>query len=178
MVASTSRRRLLHGAGVVAAGALLAMTGCAAPEAVRQTVQSDVWRGRLGLQVFDTDGSIAQSLSASFFLQGNPQQGLLEVFNPLGNQVARLQWQPQRAWLQQGQKQWESPSLAELVERSLGAEIPIAALFAWLQGHSAQAQGWQADLSRYHQGRIVAQRLQPLPRTQLRVVLQEASAAE
>lgn len=194
---NADRRKLLRCAGAgtaaVAAASMVFATaglvGCAAPQAgvsivpIVPTVptvpaasataeQTGLWQGRLGLQVFEADGSVTQSFSASFVLQGSAQQGLLEVFNPLGNQVARLQWQPQGAWLEQGQQRLESAHLADLVQRSLGADVPIHALFAWLQGQQAHAPGWQVDVSRHAQGRIQAQRLQPLPRVQLRLVLQ------
>ncbi|MBS7349709.1 MAG: outer membrane lipoprotein LolB [Comamonas sp.] len=185
---NADRRKLLRCAGAgtaaVAAASMVFATaglvGCAAPQAGVSTVpvasataeQAELWQGRLGLQVFEADGSVTQSFSASFVLQGSAQQGLLEVFNPLGNQVARLQWQPQGAWLEQGQQRLESAHLADLVQRSLGADVPIHALFAWLQGQQAHAPGWQVDVSRHAQGRIQAQRLQPLPRVQLRLVLQ------
>jgi outer membrane lipoprotein LolB len=48
----------------------------------------------------------------------------------------------------------------------------VAALFGWLQGQTADASGWNADLSRHSEGRVVARRLQPLPTAELRLVFQ------
>ena len=113
----------------------------------------------MGLQVHDPMAQ-EQSFSASFQLQGSAEQGQLDVFNPFGSQIARLQWTPEHAVLQQGSR------------LSLGTELPVQALFSWLQGQPMTAEGWQVDLSRHAQGRITAQRISPPPQATLRVVLQ------
>ncbi len=125
----------------------------------------------MGLQVHDPMAQ-EQSFSASFQLQGAPEQGQLDVFNPFGSQIARLQWTPGHAALQQGEHVRHSDSLQELLRLSLGTELPVQALFSWLQGQPMTAQGWQVDLSRHAQGRITAQRISPPPQATLRVVLQ------
>lgn len=132
----------------------------------------------MALQTFNNDGSQQDSWSASFTLQGTPEQGQLDIFSPLGAQLALLQWSAAGALLRQGQGQQQasSASLTALIERSLGAALPIEAFFAWLQGQPHAAQGWQADLSQYSQGRIRAQRLQPLPQAQLKIILQTPAA--
>lgn len=130
----------------------------------------------MALQTFNQDGSQQDSWSASFTLQGTPAQGQLDIFSPLGAQLALLQWSPAGALLRQGRQQVPSDSLAALIERSLGTALPIDAFFAWLQGRPRDAEGWQADLSQYAQGRIHAQRLQPLPQAQLKIILQAPAA--
>jgi len=125
----------------------------------------------MGLQVHDPMAQ-EQSFSASFHLQGTPEQGSLDVFNPLGSQIAKLQWQPGTALLQQGDRTTQSDSLQELLRQSLGTALPVQALFSWLQGNIASAEGWQVDLSRHNEGRITAQRTSPSPQATLRVVLQ------
>lgn len=125
----------------------------------------------MGLQVHDPMAQ-EQSFSASFHLQGSPEQGSLDVFNPLGSQIAKLQWQPGSALLQQGDRFTPSNSLQELLQQSLGSALPMQALFGWLQGYMASAEGWQVDLSRHAEGRITARRTMPLPQATLRVVLQ------
>jgi outer membrane lipoprotein LolB len=52
-----------------------------------------------------------------------------------------------------------------------GSAIPVAALFDWLEGRNTAVPGWQADLSELGQGRLRAQRMQPPPAADLRVVL-------
>ena len=166
-------------AGWMAVVALaVGLTGCAAPSsniapAWNSFAAHDHWSGRMGLQILQADGhNSAQSFSASFELRGTPVQGQLDVFNPLGSQVAQLSWQPGMAWLRQGETVTPSDSLPSLVRRSLGTEVPIAAMFAWLQGQPAAADGWTVDLQQYPQGRITARRTHPEPQAQLRLVLQ------
>lgn len=149
----------------LATSALLA--GCAqVPPPEHPT--ADSWSGRLALHVEDRS---AQSFFAAFHLQGNAERGKLTLFNPLGNVLARLHWQPGSAVLDDGQQQRSSSSLAALTEELTGAALPITALFAWLHGQEMQASGWHADLSTLGSGRITATRLQPLPTAVLRVVL-------
>ena len=128
----------------------------------------------MALQIFNPDGSPQDSWSASFQLQGTPSAGQLDIFSPLGSQLALLHWSPDGAWLRQGRKETASDSLPALIERSLGTAVPIEAFFAWLQGHPLQAQGWHADLGQYTQGRISARRTDPLPQAQLKIILQPA----
>lgn len=97
-----------------------------------------------------------------------------EVYNPLGNVVARLAWSPGHATVDTGSEQLSGGSLDELIAHALGTPIPVQALFAWLQGDPQAVVGWQVDLSRYAQGRINAVREQPLPRASLRVILQSS----
>lgn len=164
--------RLWCSAAIVACAA--ALSACTTPPKYAPTVQANAqhWSGRLGLQVHDADAQ-AQSFSASFQLFGSPAVGQLDVFNPLGSQIAQLQWQPGQALLQQGSQVTRSASLDDLVQRSLGTALPIPALFAWLQGQNAAVPGWSVDLSRHTSGRITAQRTMPLPEATLRIVLQQ-----
>lgn len=117
------------------------------------------------------DGHGHQSFSVSFELQGTPQQGSLRLFSPLGAQVAQLEWQPGFARLHQGEQVLESPSLQELVQHSLGTDIPVEALFQWLQGQATQVAGWHVNLMQHAQGRVTAERHTPLPHARLRLVL-------
>ena len=148
--------------------------GCAQP--VRQ-LQPDAtlsssqhWSGRMGLQVQDSQ---QQSFSAGFELQGRPEQGTLLVFNPLGSIIARLQWTPAGATLQQGERITESQSLSELISLMTGSDIPVAALFDWLQGKNTEVSGWKTDLSNLAQGRLRADRFSPAPEASLRIVLDQ-----
>ncbi len=159
-----------HAVAAVCAGFLLAGCNTAPYQSAQQSSAALLWSGRLSLQVDDPSAQ-AQSFSASFQLQGSAQQGSLDLYSPLGSQVARLEWQPGAAQLRQGNQVTDSASLPELLQRSLGTALPIEALFSWLQGTPAQAAGWNVDLSRHADGRISAQRTSPLPQALLRVVL-------
>lgn len=157
-----------------AAACAALLSACTTPPPLQAipALEGHSWSGRLGLQVQDPSAQ-EQSFSASFHLQGAPEKGSLDVFNPLGSQIALLQWQPGSAWLQQGSHTTQSDSLQTLLQQSLGFALPLQALFSWLQGHNIPAEGWEADLSRYQDGRITARRIHPTPQATLRVVLQQ-----
>lgn len=146
---------------------VLWLAGCAQP-ASRASQEEDSWRGRIALQV---DGQAAQSFSATFELQGNPESGSLVLLSPFGNRIAQLEWKDGQASLQNGQETRTSDSLETLLLDVTGTRIPIAALFSWLNGTQATAPGWQADLSGMKDGRLTARREHPTPQAILRIVL-------
>lgn len=165
--APPTRRRWTH-AGL---GGLLvlALWGCASPPP-SPAPGARVWEGRLSLQLADIP---AQSFTAAFELQGDAERGRLLLNSPLGNTVATVRWQPGEAWLDQGGNTQAFASLNQLTTQLTGTEVPVAALFSWLDGQAAaDTSGWQADLSQHAAGRLQAVRLQPLPRAELRVVFQ------
>ncbi|MBA4262042.1 MAG: hypothetical protein C0443_08540 [Comamonadaceae bacterium] len=154
------RRALLW----LAAGLLSA---CATPRLVTPGEAS--WSGRLALQV---DSNPPQSYSAGFDLHGSPQAGELQLTSPLGNTLATVQWAPGGAELRQGDQVTRRATLDDLTTDLGGTPLPVAALFAWLRGQALDVGGWQADLSRQHEGRVTARRTQPLPSAELRIVFQ------
>lgn len=168
MRAPTRRRALL----LAAVPCVLGLAGCAQPRLRPEpdAAASASWSGRLALQVHDEQAE-DQSFSASFELQGNEREGQLVLLSPFGAVLAELQWSPAGAQLRQGGQLRESPSLDALVQETMGTALPLGALFAWLAGGQAAAPGWQADLSQLAEGRLRAQRTDPLPRATLRVVL-------
>ena len=145
----------------------LGLAGCAQIPTTAAPTQPH-WSGRLALQV---EGQQTQSFSASFELQGSPAQGELALLSPLGTLIARLQWEPGQARLSARGETQASSSLEDLLLQATGTPIPVAALFDWLSGTQTRADGWQADLGALDQGRLVAQRNDPTPRTTLRIVL-------
>lgn len=146
---------------------LLWLAGCAQPPP-REAANPSTWSGRLALQVQD---DAAQSFHANFELSGTPEQGALLLTTPLGTSVARLRWAAGMARLEQGGQERTSTSLDALLRELTGSSLPIAALFDWLQGQATPTAGWQVDMSAAAQGRITAQRWQPLPQATLRIVL-------
>ncbi len=130
--------------------------------------QTAVWQGRLSVKVFSDP---PESSSASFELTGNPQTGSLTLFTPLGSTVAELRWTPAQATLRTRGEPQHFGSLQALVQHATGTDIPIAALFAWLQGDQATAPGWEADLQNRADGRISARKLAPAPAAELKVIL-------
>lgn len=156
-----------RGCLVMAAGGILAMSGCASRPP--RTVQTPAfWSGRLALQIQSTP---PQSWSASFELQGSADQGELSLFSPIGSTLARLSWTPLSALLEQGQDQTTDRSLDLLSQRLTGTQLPIQALFEWLNGRESNSSGWEADLSAQAQGRLTAKRSWPEPQAILRIVL-------
>ena len=154
-----------------AGAALLALllSACAQLPRPGADAGGEVRSGRLALSVQDQPG---QSFSAGFELRGRPQAGQLTLLNPLGGTVAVLQWQPGQAQLQApGQPPRQFQSIDAMVEQAAGAAIPVAALFDWLEGVNTPVPGWDADLSQLAEGRLRAQRREPPPQADLRVVL-------
>lgn len=150
---------------------LCVQAGCAQlPDKPVPPVQaSGPWSGRLHLQIDDPEAP--QSFAAHFELQGNAQQGALELTTPLGTTLARLQWQPGHATLETGAQTQTAGSLESLVEQAVQTAIPVQAMLAWLNGLQASAPGWLADLGSLDQGRLTATRHTPLPGATLRIVL-------
>lgn len=150
--------------------AALLVSGCATPPRPPgpADAQAGPWSGRLALQVEDNQ---SQSFSAGFQLKGSARAGELALFNPLGGTLAVLSWGPGNATLRSNGQAREFESVDALVAHATGSAIPVAALFDWLRGANTPVTGWQADLSQLDQGRLRAQRQQPPPPADLRVVL-------
>jgi outer membrane lipoprotein LolB len=104
-------------------------------------------------------------------LQGSPSHGELLLLSPVGSTLARLNWTPQSAELVQGGQHWTSSHLEQLTMQLTGTALPVAALFDWLSGRATAPLGWQVDLSQWPQGRIQAQRQDPAPAVQLKLLL-------
>jgi len=150
-----------------------ALMGCATPNGPAKTAKSEQavsleWQGRLSVTVQSEPTS---SMSASFLLRGNAQNGELDLYSPIGTTLGALQWSPQSVQLTQGNAPERFASLAELTEKTTGAALPIEAIFSWLQGQPMPAQGWQADLSQLQHGTLTARRVTPLPEVNLRIKL-------
>ena len=144
---------------------LVLLSACATPNL---SAPSADWSGRMAIQVLKDPPEL---LSASFELRGSAQAGHMVLLTPIGTSLASLQWQPDHARLEQGHQHIESHRLQSLAARLTGTELPIAALFEWLAGRPAVAEGWHVDLSSHAQGRITAERRSPSPATVLRIVL-------
>ena len=158
--------------------AILFVTGCAINTGSRgqRDVNSSSWHGRLAVRV-DADTSPtnapSQSFSAAFELQGNAQHGTLLLLTPLGSTAASVRWTAMSATLQSGAETREFPDVQALVYHLLGTDIPVPALFAWLDGQPVAHDGWQVDLARRSEGKITARRLTPMPMAELRLILED-----
>lgn len=163
----TARRQFIAmGAALTLGGALV---GCSPLPSRPYEPQAGIWQGRISITIEETDKP--QSYTAGFLLKGSHSQGTLEVYNPVGSTIAQLSWSGHTAQLYDGSKVTYAQSLHELLAQVFGTPLPTDALFAWLGGHPAQAQGWQVNLTRYPQGRIEATRETPLPRARMKIAL-------
>lgn len=153
--------------------ALLLLAGCTTSPSLRPPAGAGpaaYWRGRLALRVERSPEPT--SFFANFELSGSAQAGELLLSSPIGTTLAQLQWSPQAALLRSGGQTRAFDSLDALAAEATGTPIPIAALFEWLQGRAAPAEGWQVDLAQLEAGRLLAQRERPEPAAQLRLILE------
>ncbi len=148
------------------------VAACATPQRASglKLIESNSYAGRISLTV---QSEPVQSFAGGFELRGTVRDGQLSLFTPLGSTAAVMRWSEQLAELQSGERTQQYASVQAMLERTTGAAIPLEALFAWLRGEAAQAPGWQVDVSRHPEGRISAQRTDPAPSAQLRIVLEQ-----
>lgn len=159
------------GRWVVTIFAIFLIAGCANTTGARDQKDQQIshWQGRLAITVHSTP---AQAFSADFELQGDAQRGSLSFFSPLGNTVARLQWDGEGAQLQTSGEAQQFASLDALTLHTTGATLPVASLFEWLRGSAPDTPGWQVDLRELPVGRLSAQRLAPEVPAELKVILE------
>ncbi len=151
------------------------LAGCAQPPQRKQAAggaesHDHYWRGRLALRLETPEPT---SFYAGFELMGHAQAGELVLTSPLGSTVAKLRWTPRVAQLQSNGRTRTFDSLDALATEATGTAIPITALFEWLEGRPASADGWQADLSQLDDSRLVARRVLPAPAAELRLILEQ-----
>jgi outer membrane lipoprotein LolB len=150
------------------------LAGCAsrpplqANENPAQTADSQLWQGRLAIKVHTTP---VQATQANFALQGSSEAGELQLSGPLGSAAALIRWTPLEATVKQGGGERSYPNLAALVQDLTHTDIPVAALFAWLQGTPEAVDNWQADLTRLEEGRLTARKLAPAPSAEIILLL-------
>ena len=121
----------------------------------------------------DESNRLGHSLTAGFELTGNAIEGELTLYTPIGGTAAVLTWSKIDATLFSQSERRHFPSLKALIEQATGTDVPVGALFAWLSGANASAEGWTVDLRDYPNGRITANRTDPGPAAELRVVLEK-----
>ncbi len=166
-----SRRQCLH--GFIAAAGAFALTGCATVYPAAQPLDGlgKSYAGRLSLAIFNP--SKPQNFTAGFQLQGHARRGTLDIEGPLGITMAQVRWTPTEAIAQQGKMAREYPDMESLMRDITGANVPVAALFDWLEGKPTPVPGWQPDLSQLPQGRLSARRTQPHPEAELVLLLEQ-----
>lgn len=171
-------RRCLRGLVLVFLFATVFIAGCAVTTGATTAKQSEVsvWRGRLAIRVEAEQlqhEAAPATFSAGFELSGNPGVGELTLYTPIGSTAASLSWTFDTAVLRSNGEVRHFESLEALIKQTLGTELPVAALFAWLAGDNLMMAGWSADLSQHANGRITARRTEPEPVAELRLVLEK-----
>nr|WP_319564232.1 lipoprotein insertase outer membrane protein LolB [uncultured Rhodoferax sp.] len=156
--------------------AILFIAGCAIkPRIIDQNDQKiPSWYGRLSMQVQGHPNESPpdkQSFNAAFGLRGTPQFGYLDFYSPLGSTAAAIHWTPEFASLETQGETRTFAGLNPLIQHLLGTDVPVSALFDWLNGRERAVNGWEVNLTQFAQGRISAQRISPLPQAQLRIIL-------
>lgn len=150
--------------------------GCAAVPRSGPALSGEPLSGRLSVRVEGLDGAAARSLSASFELQGDAQNGRLDLATPLGTMLAQARWAPRHVVLATPQGESTFDDLDALTREVLGESVPVIALFDWLRGRPWPGAastalvpatgpgflqlGWAISLARFDKAAITAQREQ------------------
>lgn len=161
-----ARRAFLASAGMLAAGVL---AGCATPARIDTSAPESVFQrtGRFAVSVQYANGQ-QEAVQGGFAWLDTGRLLTLDLANPLGSTLARVQVQPGIATLTRTDGQQQSaPNPDALVEQVLGSPIPVAGLRNWLRGQTGQSQvaglssspqgqpqsfeqdGWRVELQRY-----------------------------
>ena len=139
---ASSPRRSLPAA--LAAAFLLALAGCAtpgAPPAVPpEAGPPNFWAGRFAATVTEAgDDAHQERSSGRFSLRVDGPRTELELSSPLGQAIAQLQLDSERATLVAADgKTWEAPSGEALTEQVFGWRVPLANLPDWFEGRVAE----------------------------------------
>ncbi len=164
----------LLGATVLAAVVTL-LAGCASVPSA-PVPAGEPLSGRLSVRVEGVDGAAPRSLSATFELQGDAQNGSLNLATPLGTVLAQARWAPRQVVLATPQGETSFSDLDALTREVLGETVPVAALFDWLRGRpwpgaastalvpatepGFRQLGWAVNLARFDRAAVSAQREQ------------------
>ena len=144
-------------------------SGCASPPTLPSTPDgAPSWSGRISLK---TLGDQPQRANALFLLQGSSTQGRLLLQTPLGTTLARAEWGPGLAQLQENGKTTDYANMDELTTHMVGSPLPVQGLFSWLKGDPTPIEGWVVQLERLGDGRIDAQRTSPPPAAEILILI-------
>lgn len=128
----------------LATALLLALAGCAAPGAPpgipAENGPPNFWAGRFAATVTEAGNDARQERSSGrFTLRVDGPRTELELSSPLGQTIAQLQLDGERATLVAADgKTWEAPSAEALTEQVFGWRVPLANLPDWLEGRVAE----------------------------------------
>ena len=183
--------------GGIALLALLLLQACVSHP---PPLPGHLYAGRLAVRTDAAPNLPARSVTGQFELSGNASSGQLILTSPIGTTVARARWSdpvgtrgtPSRIELEADGGTTHYATLEEMMQRAIGDQLPLPAMFDWLsgrpwpdapvQGRAADGSfdqlGWHVDLSRLADSRLIdAQRAQPAPTLHVRVKLDAAEPA-
>jgi outer membrane lipoprotein LolB len=184
------------GGGLLAGAFVLALQACATHP---RPLPGHVYSGRIAVHADAGGDRPARSVTGQFELSGDASSGQLVLTSPLGVTVARARWdapqapggEPTEIELEANGETTRYATLAEMMQRALGDQLPLAAMFDWLAGRpwpgarvvrdaagaSFEQLGWRVDESRFaDDGLIDAVRALPAPALHVRVKLDPAEA--
>ncbi len=185
----------LRGAGVLALALLLQACVTHPPP-----LAGHVYSGRLAVRTDAAPNLPARSVSGQFELSGNASSGQLVLTSPIGTTVARARWsdpagslgEPSKIELEADGATTHYATLEEMMQRAIGDQLPLPAMFDWLSGQpwpaapnrrsadggSFDQLGWHVDISQLADNRLIdAQRPLPAPALHVRVKLDAAEPA-
>lgn len=159
------RRAAMAGLALV----VMLVAGCATPSRIEGAAGEASFdrTGRFALQV-EHRGGESEAVQGGFAWRDTPNGQRLDLANPLGNTLARIDVTPGQAILTRSDGTTEAAADPDaLVEQVLGSPIPVRGLRDWLRGRLGQdpaehiekdgdgrlsrfaQNGWRVELSRY-----------------------------
>ena len=185
----------IRGAGVMALALLVQACATHPPP-----LPGHVYSGRLAVRTDAAPNWPARSVTGQFELSGNASSGQLILTSPIGTTVARARWSdpvgsqgaPSKIELEADGTTTHYTTLEEMMQRAIGDQLPLPAMFDWLSGRpwpdapvergttgpTFDQLGWHVDLSQLADNRLIdAQRALPAPTLHVRVKLDAAEPA-
>ena len=134
------RRRLFAGVIAGAVVGVMALGGCATPQLPQSSEPANTLAlaGRLSLVSGTPDAQKALYGGFRLVLRG-AVSGEFEVFSPLGQMLAKAQWSPGQASLDNGRQTQHFASFDDMTRAALGVALPQAALQDWVRGRPASS---------------------------------------
>ncbi len=158
-----------YGAFACAGLVCVLLGACATPQRIGGAGVSEAFErtGRFALTVTYSGGG-QDAVQGGFAWRDDGRELTLDLANPLGSTLARVQVVPGHALLTRSNgAQEQAPGPDALVEQVLGSPMPVSGLRDWLRGHTGKGSssrlekneagqitgfsqnGWRVVLSRY-----------------------------